>query len=431
MRAVLCSWLAMVAWSASSYELNHYLGQSHAVDRAIVVALAIASCVHPGFTGAFLVTAWTMIGQLRYPLGLYAWADFAPLSNLSSLYLAALLLRTAGVPAAGRLLPVALAVHAAHYVHSGLAKIVLGWPLSENLAHFFRAHREVGWSAGIDDAAAERLLALLDRFSTPLNTVIVGLEISVVLILWRKRLAVTLLVALALMHLVTFALSGIFFWQWIGIDLGLAFACARLRPEPDKFSFGSRAWLVGSLVAMLTARLHLTPVALAWLDTRLQNYYRLEVTTASGSVFEVRRSEMAPYDGFFTQGRLQFLDDQKLLVDTYGEARDAATAAAVDQLSNAEQTARLELAIGHNRYEPARAERFDRFMQSWFRAVPRRRPWYTLASPPATAHASTALLPYDWKEPARAVRVRRIKRLWTGSESLVLNSDVIRRVTIH
>jgi hypothetical protein len=431
LRWLLCALIVAIAWMSSVYGYNAYFDRAHALDRLLVAVLAVASCVNPVFTAPFVAFAAIVSHQLRYPLGAYAWADAAPLGHLLSLYVAALLLRTVHVPIAGRFLPVALVLHASHYVHSGFDKLLLGWPAREEFSSLFAAYYAVGWLVDVSSEGVARIAGALDVVNLPLVLSVLTLELAAVLVLLRRRLAILLLSALAAMHLGTFALSGIFFWQWILIDAGFALVLSHRGVSAKRPSFGSPGWLAGSAILILCARFLLPPVRLAWLDTRLCNFYRIDVVTTEGAVYEVARADMAPYDGLFTQGRLQYLDDAKLLVDTYGEARSVAVFEALRSVTTAAEVSRLESRLGHNAYNPALAGRFDDFMRTWFKTAPARRSSFDYLRPPSTSWSSPRGRRYQWDESVRSVHVRRIKVLWDGRASVVLSDQIIRRVRIN
>ncbi len=70
LRPLLMGVIALAAWFVSAFDPNPYFHQTYTLDRALVIALALAACWRPGFLPAFLWLAYALLWQFDYPLPL-------------------------------------------------------------------------------------------------------------------------------------------------------------------------------------------------------------------------------------------------------------------------------------------------------------------------------------------------------------------------
>jgi len=421
------------AWSYASYDLNLYFDREHLADRALLVALAALGCWRPlfllGFTPLLLAVVW----QFEHPFGGYSWTDkTAPLRVLLWFCASFLWLAASGSRRADGFLFGAGCVVAAHYAVPGLEKLRLGWLGHGDLQHLMLAAWANGWLAGLDAGAIAGLARAFERVEPLLMGFTLASEVGALLFFWRRGLALALLASQVLLHAGIFAVSGICFWKWALLDLGLLALLWRLRASPAPALFGP-APLALSLALIASAPAWCKPVRLGWFDTRLAYTFRYHVVGASGRATRVAPSFFAPYDLSLAQGRFHYLSPEPALVATYGATRSPRIAAALQRARTLEDVQRLEREQGRAAGDPRAAARFDEFMRRFLSARNRRagrQPGYTALAPPLHIWtAPRAPAPAD-AEPIAGLVVERVTTLWDGVALRELRVERVRELAI-
>jgi hypothetical protein len=172
---------------------------------------------------------------------------------------------------------------------------------------------------------------------------------------------------------------------------------------------------------------------LAWYDTNLNNFYELEAVGDSGAIYQIGRDFMSPYDFPFAQNRFWYLSNESLLVRTYGTTSNREIAAALKTVKTGREVAELEQTRGRNLYDEAKAEKFSRFIQAFFRNLNQRQAKTIFIShfgPPHHIWNFAAGNVYQMQEPVREVRVKFLKTLYDGQKIQRLDDRVIRIVKV-
>ena len=414
-RPMIVVFALMAAWPAVTASFDPYLQQGHALDRLLLLGLAVAIAFHPGFCAPFVALWWALLGAHRVPIGPWAFVDVLAPMQILIVFVAALVLSAVRLQGASRFLLVATSMHLAAYVGSAIAKVRLGWPAVEDPGLFFINAHVNGWRSDLDDGTVTSIARTLSRVRWPLTLSLLTVELSAIVVFVNRTAARVVLVALATMHVAITLVSGIFFWPWVVVDVALA--CVLRQPK--------RLFLSSVFVIAVTLCFRAAPI-LSWVDTRACNTYVFEAIGESGRVYQLSRRAFDPYDAFFTQGRFRFLDDERLSVDTYGETREPDVARA---LVSADEVPKVDARFGVDDYDDARARRFDALIVA---LVQRRRSarWWRALAPPPTTLGSTGVRLEEIAEPIRVVRVRGVRTFYDGARLIVLGDRIVREVRI-
>ncbi len=145
---------------------------------------------------------------------------------------------------------------AATWWASGWGKVRIGWITHPHIDLLLLGAHANGWLGFLESDAAVRIAHVVAAVRIPLMIFTLVVECGALLILWRRWSLPAFLVLTSTLHIGAFALTGIFFWKWILIDLAfLTFLLHRRRVErlrifsfahfalADALILGSRAWV--------------------------------------------------------------------------------------------------------------------------------------------------------------------------------------------
>ncbi len=426
---------AALAWYFATYPYNHYLDQWHAADRVLLVVLAAAVAWKPIFVLPLLALATTSANQFQVPLPMFALTHKEPLLDALNLFTCWLYIKTFEPRQRPWLLwMMLLSMMASHYFLPGYRKVTLNWAFEEDMRNLLLSARDNGWLAALPDATFGTILTLLSQLNVAFIVGTLLIELGVIVMLWRRGLAVPLLLGSAGLHLGIFATSGIFFWEWVLLDVVLAICVFLMSRGTVRRVFNG--WTL-FLSALLIAGGDWTfdSTALGWYDAPLSTTYRVEVVGESGAVYEVPPASLAPFDFPMSQGRFGFASTKPTVVNTYGSTRDLATLRRLRDATTPDEV-RAAIDAGGFRYadERKRARRTDLLrdlLVTYFRHAndrvgtgePLR--WIKAPSHVWTYGVDPDLPDYARQERVVRLRVRREDRWLTPDPSEVVRSEEI------
>jgi hypothetical protein len=431
LRVVIGGLALAFAWTFASYEPNFYFARTHAVDRALLIALALLGCWRPVFLLAFTPLLLAVVWQFEYPLGGYSWTDKSAPLRVLLLFLAWFV--WLAITRGRRVEPflfAACALTASHYWIPGLEKLRLGWLAHGNLHHLTLAAWQNGWLAGLDAPAIASFAGRL-AIGEPLSLgFTIAAEAGALLMMLRRRVALSLLAAWMLLHATIFAVSGICFWKWVMLDAGLFALIVSLDRAASARIFGTVPLLV-SLV-LITSALHwCRPVRLGWYDTRVADTYQYTVIGDSGAAYRIAPSFFAPYDLSVAQNRFGYLSRHPTLVSTYGMTQNPTIAEHLLGARTRAEVEALEARFGAPQRDERKAERFHEFARRALVAKSgpdRARPWYTALHPPLHIWTSSREPHYTGEDPARRLLVDRVTTLWDGAQLREIRVERVREI---
>ena len=189
----------------------------------------------------------------------------------------------------------AIALHAANYFYSGVAKASLGgsvtdWALHNengNLLLVALYNKQLLWGdwAGLDSIA----IGSISFLARPLAIMIVLGRLASIVAFSNRRLFILLFAFYDLMHVGIFVLAGANFWTWFMLDLAIIAAMGQLAP-------GVLNWKTGVIGAFMVvaSKTFATIAWLGWYDTRAVNSAYFEVVYPEG------RTDSSPAFGFYS-----------------------------------------------------------------------------------------------------------------------------------
>lgn len=450
-RTVLCTWVraelspglrvvvavlaAISAWYFATYPKNLYFGLDHDADRLLLFAFAGLAVWRPIFALPLVAEAFAVMGQFEHPLGGYEPTHPQMALRILTLFLAWFASRSAAkrlglVP--GDFIFLTITLVASAYLRCGVGKVLIGWLDYGHIYHLlFNAYAN-GWLGFL---AVEQIEAV-GRWIAPLDPLFVAgtvlVELVIVGMFWRHRVAVAFLVLSAGFHVAIFAMSGICFWQWTVVDALLAAVLvSRWRDELSP-GFGGWTFLL-SVPFILGGVLWFRPVGLNWLDSAMTYTFRFEGVGESGRSYSLPPEYFSPYEYEFTLGPFRTYVDEPTLQIYWGATSHGTSARALVAKPTADNARRLEQEFGTNRYSESLAAETDSFLRRWVIANNESdsdRDWWDWIRAPPQLWTSSRADAYDASEPIVQVRVHWVTSLYNGVNYLEFRDVVVRTIDI-
>ena len=425
----------VLAWSYSTYDFNAFFGQPHFADRLLIGALAVLVWIRPAFTIPFTCYTVAVGGQFRFPFAGESLTQPYLLIRLLILFIAMfLLLVLSRRNNATDFIYCAIAMLAASYFVAGLGKLRLDWLSYGHLYHALPTTYTNGWLAFLDPEALTRLVRAVSALDAPMRVTGFVLECAAVLFFARRSLAVVLVAGWAVFHVGVFLLSGICFWMWTALDVGLIFFLLN-RDVRDKFALFTPAR--GAVAAVLIAggSWWFDSINLAWYDARASYTYVFEAIDESGDRRRLSPQFFAPYETPFTMGAFSYLVDEPVLPIVWGATFDRQVAEGLLACRSREEVFELERKLGAVRYDRDRLERLEHFLRTFIGNVEARKAktgWWRALRPPPQLWSLTPTTPF-WLDdaPTAKVVIRQLLSDWDGIEYKVIRDQVIHEVTLR
>ncbi|KQV79139.1 hypothetical protein ASD15_21010 [Massilia sp. Root351] len=178
---------------------------------------------------------------------------------------------------------IAIAMQAANYFHSSLAKGgldggVLDWALNNenrNIYHVALHNKQLLW--GDWSALTGAVSALLQVAGRPFAIGVFLIQLAAILVFANRRLLLVLFALFDLMHIGIFVLVGANFWTWFMVNLSIIAAVSQLPRD----AFNWRTGAAGAL-AILLSPLFANVAKLGWYDSLAVNTVHFDVELADG-----------------------------------------------------------------------------------------------------------------------------------------------------
>jgi hypothetical protein len=401
-----------IGWYGATADYNYLLGRWNAVDRLLIVILAVAAVAHPLLLVPFVFQAQTLLAQWAIPFGGTTTLGVDRLATVAILVIAVtflLAIASAEPDTSPGLLLLGMAVAADFFV-PGRGKLGLDWLTTTHLDNFAYSSYTTGWRGAGDGTWARSIASLMRTFEWPLLIGTTLLEIGAVVAVFHRKLLRWWLPGWILLHISIFLVSGFWLIAWVVVELGLVIilwrrdlaAWTSLNDTPAR----------GALAAVVVVAFGSTvfsPPSLAWLDAPVSYGYEVEVVGESGTRYHV------PLDAFgVAQQDLVFLfarfTDFPPAVAGYGATAGGEYYARLSALDDFAELRALERTLDPvSEHDRAASERL---ITSWFDAVNAgiSRPWF-LVAPPGRFWVSRPDPTFDMDEDIVAAEVVLVRSL--------------------
>jgi hypothetical protein len=358
----------IAVWTLAAYPYNAYFDRFHLADRLILVALWVALLWRPVFTLPFAVVASAIAHQFQIPLASYSWTETELLVRipimLGAFWIVRSLVRDRRADTFVFLFCCLIAVT---WWASGWGKVRMGWITHPHIDFLLVGAYANGWLAFMDAGTITRMADVVAGLRFPLMVGTLVVECGALFLLWRRWSLPLFLCLTSTLHLGAFALTGIFFWKWILIDVAFLLFLFHGR-RLTRLGIFSPAHFVFAVVIILANGVWISARNLSWFDTPLSYVIRLEGVDADGGAHVLPAGFFRPYSETFVLETFPYLSPYAQLTGPMGVTQSRETADALLAAATPEDIFALERTRARTRYDPARSARFDAFVTHWLRA---------------------------------------------------------------
>lgn len=311
-----------LCWSYAGYPINHYFGQTHALDRWLLIGTTIAILRSPALLPLFLFELAVCRAQLRHPVAaLTPIGDELPLRLIGMITAAVVInlaVQSSAVTkvlsreqetAASRnpwVVPTPILVFAtlclvgSYYGNAGIAKLTIGespidWITGNHLENLFVGTYLKGWQwvgtmqSVVDWSSA---VATIGPFVSAATVII---ECGMIFILVHRVGTVGLLTCMLGMHLGIVALSGIFFWKWLVVEIALGLWLWWARDNRSLDAIYSKSHAVISVVVIIAFMNTFKLNDFTWWNTNRYAVLEIEAQSTDGSTCSIDAEDFSPY----------------------------------------------------------------------------------------------------------------------------------------
>jgi hypothetical protein len=370
---VAVRWLIGVAtgiavWTLAAYPYNAYFDRLHLTDRLILVALWAALLWRPVFTLPFAAVASAIAHQFQIPLASYSWTEMELLVRIPILLGAFWIVRSlARDRRADTFVFLLCCLIAVTWWTSGWGKVRMGWITHPHIDFLLVGAYANGWLAFMDAVTIARTASTVAALRIPLMVATLIVECGALFLLWRRWSLPLFLGLTSTFHLGAFALTGIFFWKWILIDVSFLLFLFQGR-RLTRLRIFSPAQFALAVVIILANGVWISARNLSWFDTPLTYVIRLEGVDADGGAHDLPAGFFRPYSESFVLETFPYLSPHAQLTGPMGVTQSRETADALLAANAPEDIFALERSRARSRYDPDRTARFDEFVTRWMRA---------------------------------------------------------------
>lgn len=431
-RGLIVLTAALMAWMYSTYDVNLYFDQRHALDRGLLVVLAALVWWRPFFVAPFVFLLLPVARQFQEPIGGYSLAQPLLPIRILILFVASFVLQVlSGNRKISDFACCFLVFVASAYVASGMAKVWSGWVTHGQIYCLLFATHANGWLPFVEPPAVTVVAKAVSLLDWPMRLATLLVECAAVLFLWRRRVLLLFLGGWIAFHLAVFALSGIFFWTWIILDSVLMAFFLVDRGTRSQQVFNPARFVL-SVVLIGSSPLWLRPPRLSWFDVPVSYTYRFEATGEDGAERTLPPCFFAPYDYQFTLGDFGYLVDapQPHIVWGTVSSRDLATSLAA--ATSTEDVWEIETGKGRNRYDERRAAELERFIRRFVSTFNARGKtvWWRKLQPPRQLWTFPNEIPFADGEAIAKVTIVQITSFFDGERYSEIRRTVVRAIEI-
>jgi hypothetical protein len=350
----------VTAWAYATYDYNFYFDQGHYVDRLLLAGLMALMWWRPVFVVPFVLQLMMMIGQFDYPLSgqIYMWTAINLLLHALQLFAVFVILHIViGIKNSADYIFLLCCLIGASYLRSGLGKAQLDWLSFPHINLLMLGGYSSGWLGFLPMESVVPVVKLLGNFSIPMMLYTLLIELGIIIFLAWRQLTMLFCLLLPAFHIGVFLVCGIFFWQWMILEMSLFLFLYRTRQQPLPIH---TSWHIGlSIVLIGGGSIWFRTTNMSWYDTPVQYSYRYVAVTTSGNHYNLPASIFSPYADIFAFDYFDFLTHDTQLTGAYGVTGDLDVAHELLNASTADDVFAVEDAHPLDNYNDKQVKEFS------------------------------------------------------------------------
>ena len=368
------------AWYVITLDFNFYFNQAYHTDRITLLILLLLSIRFPLFFLYFLIFSLLFINQLNYPNLQCAFPSYynnpRPLLDMLILFSTFMVIKRFYKNFSILLFFIAvICLHASNYFIPGLGKIIISneyinWIWLNDLGNIIVARYTQGWIG--DLLSLETVLSISSHVQqwTVVAQIITFLsQVLVLIVFLNKRFSLLLFLSFELLHIGVFLATGIFFWEWILINLALVYIINSLDVEKSKQIFNRKVMLVAIPFIFLGNGVFNSSF-LAWYDTPLHNYFDVYAVDEDNKEYKMDKNLFAPYEQVLYSSNVTSYLDQKIMTTWSSSTQEMMEG--LTQLSTQEDKSQIKVNIanleeqyGYNYFNLKQQKIFETFIKKY------------------------------------------------------------------
>ncbi len=365
LRIMIGACVILLAWPYSTYDYNFYFDDSHWDGRVAVAMLGLLSCWRAAVIPIFLIVVTAVMHQFHYPLGGDSLSEQSLFVKILLLcWLCFLFKSWIGKKGEHDFLFLTLIVLASAYWTCGFGKLRMNWISFGHIYHLLSATYANGWLGFLSPDQIGHMSQWLAKLDWLMRFFVVIVEVGALFVWWRRWTVMTFLAFWVCFHLGVFALSGILFWKWIVLEVGLLIFMLQSKTA-KKLPFFNPATFVVSVLFIGAGKYLFQPTNLSWYDSPVSYAFRFEGQGEDGNVYEISPQLFNPYDYQFTMGAFRYLSESPTIPVVWGAVFDRAVAEEVLKVRNLDDIRALEEELNQITFNPEKAQVMDQFIRRW------------------------------------------------------------------
>jgi len=373
--------------------------------------------------------------QFNYPLHALSWTDKRLPFDILILFNCYLVVRAWLKMPRELFVYLTLCLVGSFYFVPAITKLSLAnspsvWVFENELGNLFVSSYINGWMSHIPENTVLYIASVIHLWNPVLLLITVGSQIAGLFILSHKKYALIWLTGVSLLHVGIVVVSGIWFWKWVCVDLGIVFLLISLNSEEESSLYRTPSLLL-SLPLIYFSSYYFAPPALGWMDSRFNNLFSMEGTSQSGQTYEMNSDVFGPYGLIFAQNRFFYLVQGPILTDTYGGVHDEKRFRSL-QRATARDISKIKHLYGISLWDEGAGRRFAEFVSRYVCVLNKKGgpTKMSILAPPRHIYGKPAKNRIDYKDVLEAVKVRFRETLYSGTSIDHVNDTIIMEIRV-
>lgn len=436
-RLIVCTAVFSMAWAHASYPFDYYLNETAWIERLGVLLIAGLVFWRPFYIFCFVL--YPIITHFGEPYLMGHWSIMELPTKIPLLFSAQLLvwlLFPKFKYHSKAFIFMLLCVIGCLYFPAGFAKLRQGWILNDQMHLLFTNMYSDGWMGVLSEETASVFTRLLAKSDLLLKFGAIVVELGCFLILLKKQYSVRFfLIGFIVFHFLVFALTGIYFWPWVALEIALLFTLKKGNPFYHTIKNLSVRHIVLASVLIITSTKWLRPSVFIWHDSPVNYTYKFKVEDQKGNLTEIPSNYFWPkYYEFAWSDGFHFIHDYPTIDVNWGVTVNGKTVRKLQQLKTADEILEYEAKNGIHFYNSKLSKEFNKYMIRFVKEKKYKltmHPLFRLFSAPQQRLVLfTGNKVYDGKEEIKKIHIYQHLTFFDNTNYLTLRKRKIKTIEI-
>ncbi len=357
---------AILVWINTTQDHNFYFDKSYIIDRLLLIVCLCCVFWKPFFLIPFLFILFPLLGQVEVLDGFTASLYAMPV-DLIILFLCIFYydVFTKKITFKDYVF-LFLCYVASNYVISGVGKLLLeGWLFNNHVTYLIPNSFSNGWWQFLTTVSLHELFLKLDDFSVFFTLFTVFIECGFLFVFSHRKAFRIFFIGALVMHFGIFIFSGILFWIWMLVLLGMFFLIR--KGSYDNRSFFNLKNFTLSLIIIITGKWWIAPYSKVWFDSPINYTYRFKATLDNNESVYLPPDFFSPYDLQFSFGDFKFLNPSPVLSITWGVHNSSKIHSYFLETRTSQEILQFETTQGVKYVDSRKTKKLHQFIEQYVR----------------------------------------------------------------